>query len=159
MKKRLFAVMAAIMLAAGLCSCSKENDNADGVESNDIVGESGLTSLQPGDDATQISWNDAAGAYVTDKNDIILTLVDASDDLNAYYNVEFYDSVNDITLISVEDCGDITEDEVLRVNVSENDLITLSIVDTDNGMRCIEVSGTYNGAEFEGNGTYYIAAG
>lgn len=159
MKKRIFAVMAAIMLAAGLCSCSKENDTADGVESNDIVGESGLTSLQPGDDATQISWNDAAGAYVTDKNDIILTLIDASDDLNAYYNVEFYDSANDITLISVEDCGDITEDEVLRVNVSENDLITLSIVDTDDGMRCIEVSGTYNGADFEGNGTYYIAAG
>lgn len=159
MKKCIFAVMAAIMLAAGLCSCNREKDIPDGVEGNDIVGESGLTSLQPGDDATQISWNNAAGAYVTDKSDIILTLTDASDDISAYYNVEFYDSINDITLISVEDCGDITDDEVLRVSVSESDLITLSIVDTDDGIRCIEVSGTYNGADFEGNGTYYIAAG
>lgn len=159
MKIRIFAVLAALMLVMTfLCSCGN-NDVADnGANGNDDTVSQEML-IEPGDDATKLTWQNAEGAYVTQNNGIVLTLTDASDDVNVYYDVEFYDTATETTLISVESCGDITEDNVLRVNVSESDMIALSIVDTEDDMSCIEVTGTYGGSDFAGNGTYYIVAG
>ncbi len=155
MGKRILLILLAVLLIFA-CGCDGKTDETDSISESENTGNE----MVARDMGVRIDWSDAAGAYIRDDEKVTLELTDVSDDIGIYYNVVFIDNEKEITLINVENCGEITEDDVLRVNISENDMICLSVVrDDDMGVDCIVVTGTYEDKEFKGNGTYFIAAG
>lgn len=155
MGKRIILILLAIMLLFTY-GCDGKNEDTEDVSEPETV-----ENIKPSRyDGVRIDWSDAGGAYIRSDEKVTLELTDVSDDVGVYYNVTFVDNEKEITLINVENCGEITEDDVLRVNISENDMICLSVIwDDEMAVDSIVVTGTYEDKEFKGNGTYFIAAG
>ena len=149
MTRRIFSILLAMLiLLVSLCGCgSSEETSSVNEELDEAI------------NINVIDWSYADGDYLEKDNDKLLTLEGNYDDIMPYYTVEFIDQETGNSIFRLENCGDISEDGVMKIDVSETDTVYLDITKDDNGISCIVVTGQYEGADFQGNGTYYVAAG
>lgn len=149
MTKRIFSILLAMLvLLTSLCGCS-------GSDENPSIDEEPTDTIN----TNVIDWSYADGDYLEKDNNRLLTLEGKYDDIMPYYTVDFLNQETGNTILHLENCGDISEDGVMKIEVSETDIVYLDVTKDDDGVSCIVVTGQYEGKDFEGNGTYYIAAG